>query len=577
MKFRIGKFCNMNGSKSKFRLSNILIVLMLATLASAATYLITDRQKFPYQIVKSIERKVLGVIKRQQSDLEITTRDLSSVFLRLQLKTLHAKMPGVALGGGMTSVGNEILLINQVGDIYLVEDTGLTKTLLSVPQNGLNEYAQLANDPLYKDYFINSDFVRYNDIHYYENDSNAGLIISYTNWNAKDNCYNTTIATADLPHNSIGINSLSLDSDDWRIIYSTQPCLPLKKMHRAIEGHMAGGRIAFKPPSTVYIGNGEYHWDGLYAPKILGQSWDNDYGKVLKIDLNNNTAERLTTGHRNMQGILYEPQKDEVWVVEHGPKGGDELNKIVKGSNYGWPIQTLGTRYNYLPWPNTVNYGRHDLPQFKAPIYSLLPSVGISNLIQIKGFHESWDGDFLAASLSGKSLFRMRLRDDRVLFSERIMMNHRIRYVHQHTDGRIVMWTDDSKIIFLSIAPNDLSLTFIEQMLNQKIQDNSLRSKVNDAITACMECHAFNGQDVAAGPPLGQLYGTQIASFKNYPNYSDALQSVDGVWNDETLTEFLLKTQKFAPGSSMPNPNLHAEVANELVKIIRQLSTDYEQ
>ncbi|NOX83610.1 MAG: PQQ-dependent sugar dehydrogenase [Alphaproteobacteria bacterium] len=67
--------------------------------------------------------------------------------------------------------------------------------------------------------------------------------------------------------------------------------------------------------------------------------------------------------------------------------GGDELNRIIDGGNYGWPLETLGTRYNGLPIPNTISYGRHDV--YAAPVFAWLPSVAVSSLAVIDNFHES--------------------------------------------------------------------------------------------------------------------------------------------------------------------------------------------
>lgn len=100
--------------------------------------------------------------------------------------------------------------------------------------------------------------------------------------------------------------------------------------------------------------------------RCLAQAADNDYGKVLEIDLRTGTARALSRGHSNMQGIAVD-SAGAIWTVEHGRRGGDELNLIVDDANYGWPEVTLGTRYNRTPWSGSGPYGRHDgyaLPVF---------------------------------------------------------------------------------------------------------------------------------------------------------------------------------------------------------------------
>src|SRR5690606_13474561 len=189
--------------------------------------------------------------------------------------------------------------------------------------------------------------------------------------------YGTTVSRLALPAGSESMRDIEAAADDWQVVYRTLPCLPPKAIKRAVEGHMAGGRLTFEAPATVYLGSGDYHWDGLYGPEALAQRDDNDYGKVLAVDLYDGSAQRLSVGHRNLQGILVDPD-GVLWTVEHGPRGGDELNRIEAGNDYGWPRASYGTRYNGLPWPGTQPHGNHD--GFVEPVYAWVPSIGISNL-----------------------------------------------------------------------------------------------------------------------------------------------------------------------------------------------------
>ena len=129
----------------------------------------------------------------------------------------------------------------------------------------------------------------------------------------------------------------------WKILFESNPCLPLKETYRALEGHMAGGRIAFDGQETLYLASGDYHWDGMYAPAALAQDEAADYGKVIAINVFSGNAEQVSRGHRNTQGIAID-NSGSIWVTEQGVRGGDELNLIKKGENYGWPDASLGTK-----------------------------------------------------------------------------------------------------------------------------------------------------------------------------------------------------------------------------------------
>ncbi len=127
---------------------------------------------------------------------------------------------------------------------------------------------------------------------------------------------------------------------------------------------MAGGRIAYRQPHKIVLGSGDYSWDGIYAPEAYAQKPDNDYGKVLEIDLNSGKSRKLSIGHRNMQGVLVH-LNGQVWVTEHGPRGGDELNRVIGGGNFGWPEEVLGTRL--------------ELPRFRGQFIALAIMKCFSN------------------------------------------------------------------------------------------------------------------------------------------------------------------------------------------------------
>ena len=239
---------------------------------------------------------------------------------------------------------------------------------------------------------------------------------------------------------------MSANAGDWEILFQSRPCLPLEDIGRAMDSEMAGGRLAFMAPDKILLASGNYGWDGMFAPKSYEQDTAADYGKIIEIDVNDGSSRHISRGHRNAQGILMDREGD-IWSVEHGPRGGDELNLIAEGENYGWPLATLGTRYNMMRIPPAESFGFHD--RGRPPVFAWLPSIGIANLAQADGFDPTWDGDLLVASMKKRTLFRIRVRDGHVRFAEPITFDYRLRYVHQHTDGRIALWTDAGIVLLL--------------------------------------------------------------------------------------------------------------------------------
>lgn len=101
------------------------------------------------------------------------------------------------------------------------------------------------------------------------------------------------------------------------------------------------------------------------------------------------------------------------------------------------------------------------------------------------------------STLSGQSLHRIRIKDGRVKFAERIHVGKRIRYVHQHGDGRLVLWTDDNELIFLTIEEGAFITEFIEDHFEQSGYAASERQSIRSAVDSCMECHSFDPGDHA--------------------------------------------------------------------------------
>lgn len=524
----------------------------------------------PYQIIRRVELNLVGNYFDRITNPKVTPIYYDSIFLRLYSSEtdIRDRLLRQGYGGGMTSFGDDVLLLTYDGQIFAFRsEEDVKKTELAVPDNGFSDYVRAAESDQFKHLTHRFIFFRYNDILFYQSESKRGLAISYTEFDSINNCYSNTVASLSVDPEIKTIEQLSAIEEDWEILFRSQPCLPLKEEWNAIDGGIAGGRIVFSEPSTIFLGSGDYHWDGMYAPKAIAQDPAFDYGKIIGIDLDTRKSRTVSTGHRNPQGIALD-RESRLWIVEHGLRGGDELNRILEGKNYGWPEETLGTQYSKLPVPGTRSYGRHET--FTEPTFAWLPSVAISNLTLIENFHDSWDGDLMMGSLKSQSLFRIRIKDNRVLFSEKIDIGERIRYVHQHTDGRLVLWTDSKKIIFLTAQLFEDN--FVDDYLAESIEDVSDRNKIREAINTCRQCHSIEAGDHINAPNLALIFGSKIGS-TDYENYSGALSEKEGIWTRKNLKQFLTDPNKFAPGTTMPNPAINDEaVIEELIFFLEEVS-----
>jgi cytochrome c2 len=309
--------------------------------------------------------------------------------------------------------------------------------------------------------------------------------------------------------------------------------------------------MAADTSGNIYLTIGVFQINGT----DIAQSDAKLLGKIIKIDTAKGTWTTISKGHRNPQGLLI-TANGEIWSTEHGPAGGDELNRIVAGANYGWPRVTLGTEYGRYSWELTGPVGRHD--GYEAPVFAWLPSIAASNLIEIKDFDPRWNGDFLVSSLKAQSLYRLRLDKGHVIYFESLWIGQRIRDITQLVDGTIALWTDDSQVLFLTVDR--------ERLASNRRWPVALGETI---VSSCMYCHHFGPTTSSdPAPSLSHLFGREIAS-DNY-RYSAALRR-DGKWTEGALKQFLADPKRFASGTSMPSLALTPEQIDEVVATLKRL------
>jgi aldose sugar dehydrogenase len=171
-------------------------------------------------------------------------------------------------------------------------------------------------------------------------------------------------------------------------------------------------------------------------------------------------AEIFTYGHRNPQGLAFHPQTGELWANEHGPHGGDELNIVQAGKNYGWPVASFGREYA----PNGALVSPHPSKEgIEDPMLVWLPSIGISGLAFYTGDKfPQWNGQMFAGALSGLALHRFAFNDKGGLLGREAMMTEmrlRVRDVRQGPDGYLYLAIDANPGGILRIEPRTSAST----------------------------------------------------------------------------------------------------------------------
>lgn len=222
-----------------------------------------------------------------------------------------------------------------------------------------------------------------------------------------------------------------------------------------------GSRLAFTPDGLLYITTGERSDRPM---RMHAQRPDNHMGKVLRIrpdgtvpDDNpfasqaNARGEVWSLGHRNIQSAVVDP-RGRLWIIEHGPRGGDELNLIQPGRNYGWPVVAYGEEYSGEPIPNAVTQREG----FEQPVYYWDPVIAPSGAEWYTGdaFPE-WRDDLFVGGLVATALVRLELENERVTGEEHLLADRgqRIRDVRQGRDGTLYVVTDEQNGELWRIAP----------------------------------------------------------------------------------------------------------------------------
>lgn len=231
-------------------------------------------------------------------------------------------------------------------------------------------------------------------------------------------------------------------------------------------GQHFGSRIAWMKDGTMLVaigdgGNPPVRYQGELI-RNLAQDRTSHTGKVLRLNEDGTPARDnpfaegedgapavWSYGHRNIQGLAIDPQTGKVWANEHGPRGGDELNLIEPGKNYGWPVVTYGREY-FGP----AISDQTSKPGMVDPTLVWTPSKAASGLVVYRGdaFPE-WRGDLFSGALMFQEVRRVTIKDDKVVHEDAIKIGSRVRDVREGPDGLLYVLTDEPNGELIRIKP----------------------------------------------------------------------------------------------------------------------------
>lgn len=388
----------------------------------------------------------------------------------------------------------------------------------------------------------------------------------------ESNCFRPVVSRASI---TVSDQELTADASGWVEIFQARDCVSPKDVGVYFVGSQAGGRLIQLDQDRLALSIGDYQFDGVYSDKAYSMDPSSDLGKIIEINLKTGQSQIMVRGVRNPQGLV-RTASGQIWETEHGPQGGDELNLIQEGKNYGWPAETYGMKYGGRPepWPGQPFQAGE---AYEKPRYAFVPSIGISNLIEVDPREfPRWTNSLIVASLRAGTLFVMRMEADRVVVSEPIKFeDERIRDLISLKSGRIAMVSDSGDIFVLSNADqaqDQAQPSFLSGMdtLLPRLSDEISPEKVSSAgifAEHCSSCHSWFGKTLG-GPSLDGIVNRPIASKEGY-NYSRALVSARGqTWTYSKLRNFISDPEGVFPGTAMPSPNVPDEEIDGLIDFL---------
>ena len=241
----------------------------------------------------------------------------------------------------------------------------------------------------------------------------------------------------------------------------------LEDLKVLLDAEGTGGRLIQAPDGTLLVTSTIPSGVGINSADFpQPQQLDSDMGKVLRINPDGSIPkdnpfvgrtgahpEIYALGFRDIQGVAIQPRTGRLWTSEHGPRGGDEINAVKKGTNYGFPVISYGHDYNGKP----INGERTAQDGMEQPVYFWNPDIAPAGIAFYEGREfPAWKDNLFVSELAGKALARLVLDHDRVVNEERLLteLNARIRGVAEGPDGALYVLTDgnNGKILKLTAA-----------------------------------------------------------------------------------------------------------------------------
>jgi cytochrome c2 len=292
-------------------------------------------------------------------------------------------------------------------------------------------------------------------------------------------------------------------------------------------------------------------------PETVSDAQESNTGIVVEFSRATGSVRNFTSGHRNVSSLVM--RNGDIFSLEHSMKGGDEINFLKEGSNFGYPFVTYGTKYSSYSKPEPAA----DAPEgvkLEEPFWSFVPSIAPGDGYYLaNSVFERWNDSIIVAGLKSRSIFVGKMAGDSLVYMEPIFIGERVRSVTYFKDA-LYLLTDSAKVLELKI--------------DRKSYENDTGGTGLVArsphLKKCVVCHLLEPSEVETAPHLFGIIGRPIASlaYDYTPEFSD-LQGQ--VWTKDLLIQFIREPESLVKGSSMPSVGVNAIEAYNIYEELRKL------
>jgi aldose sugar dehydrogenase len=542
----------------------VLIVALVVLSAAFYSGIVAEQKHFPDRVSHYLDRKELSVRAGVMNE-DTQTLTWTSIISNLHtLEYIEARIgPPMGGGGAIGEVEGQLILISPLGRLsYLNKHYKLGPIDLTAPM-GVDELrkSKYNTDAM----FSWHHFRAYDVMALKKADGSYDLYSSFSRY-VSEQCFQFAVYRTPIEVTEDGIKATT---GKWEEFFTARPgCLRPKDRGWRFLGLGAGGRLVKLDDHTMLISVGDHQYDGFDDSWAAAQDPSTDLGKIVAVDLDTKKARVFATGVRNPQGLVM-MRDGRIFETEHGPQGGDEINLIREGANYGWPLATYGVNYGYprRDWPFAKSQADHE--GYDKPVFAFSPAIGPSNLVEADTAEfPLWTSDAILGSLRGSTIFHVRIEGERVRYVEPLFSREgtRFRDVTSLNGGFATLTNDGTVMIFRnaemhakeprSVAVSGfgtLSAAYAEEVPPEHLTPAD-RGKELFAVN-CSHCHSPTSDLGGPGPPLGGIVGRPVGAAKGF-GYSPALANYKGAWTEDLLISFLTEPNTHFKGTLMPPPTM---------------------